>query len=59
MAGYVVVVKVRCKECMKRMTGENKCQCAAPKPERVEMRVMNPLRNPMAAPVREAVACAS
>ena len=59
MAGYVVV-KIRCKQCLKRVAdgGAEKCQCKNPQPERIEMRVMTPVKREHI-PVREAVACAS
>jgi len=57
MPGYVVV-KVRCKKCLKKMMGENKCACSKPQPERIEMRVLTPLI-PLPVQVREVVACAS
>lgn len=57
MVGYVVV-KVRCKNCMKSMVSLNKCKCEKPQPERIEMRRMTPVSRDFV-PAREAVACAS
>jgi hypothetical protein len=40
----LTIRRTRCSGCLKSMTGTDRCQCTHPQPERIEMKVLKPLK---------------
>lgn len=50
----LIIRRVRCAGCLKRLS---ECQCARPQPERIEMKVLEPLKLKQPESKKDVVAC--